>query len=100
MKKRRQIKVVPKSPEKVVAEFLGSGTTLAGFDEYYVKHSTTNYRAALNKAIRHTADELADDLNRYLLDMASGPSVNPYLTITNIPSVQLSGDRVLGLNFV
>lgn len=95
MKKRRQIKVVPKSPEKVVAEFLGSGTTLAGFDEYYVKHSTTNYRAALNKAVMHTADELAEELNRHLLDLASGPGASPYLTVTS-----QTADRILGLNFI
>ena len=77
--------VEPKSSEKVVAEFLGSGTTLAGFDEYYVKHRTKARRVRLgvDKIVKHTAEELADELNRYLLDLASGPGASPYLTVTS-----------------
>lgn len=87
--------VVPKLPGEIVVEFFGSGTTLAGFDEYYTKHTSRSWRVALNKAVKHTADELAEEVNRHLLDLASGPGASPYLTVTS-----QTADRILGLNFV
>ena len=95
MKRIKKIIAIPKSPGEVVAEFLGSGTALAGFDEYYTKHTSKIYRVALQKAIGHTANELAISLNQYLMEAASGPGASPYLTVTS-----QTADRILGLNFV